>query len=328
MKNWQENERSLDSIMNRNKNVVARPQKNPSYKNPGLFHRIWIHRESYLLMLPFLVLFSVFTLLPIFSAITLSFTSFNMLEMPRWVGWLNYIRLLLDDQIFLQVLKNTLVFAFITGPISYVLSFMLAWFINDFGPTMRSFLTLVFYGPTLAGNVFFIWTFIFSGDYYGLLNGWLINLGILREPIDWIGDTNYVLSVVLVVQIWLSFGAGFLAFIAGFQSIDRSLYEAAVIDGVRNRWQELWYITLPSMAPQLLFGAVMQIGASFGVSEVIKAVAGFPSRGYTADTIGTYINDYGVVRFEMGYACAIAVVLFLMMVGTNKVIMKLLKGLL
>jgi multiple sugar transport system permease protein len=291
-----------------------------------LWTKIKENRASYLLMAPFLILFTIFTIIPILSAIGLSFTSFNMLEAPRFTGLINYVRLFLDDQVFLQVLQNTLVFAFVTGPISYVLSFLLAWFINDFSPKMRSFLTLVFYAPTLAGNVFFIWTVIFSGDYYGLLNGWMMTLGLIKDPIDWIGNTQYVMMVVLVVQVWLSFGAGFLAFIAGFQSIDKSLYEAAVIDGVKNRWQELWYVTLPSMAPQLLFGAVMQIGASFGVSEVIKAVAGFPTRGYAADTIGTYINDYGLVRFEMGYACAISVILFLLMVLTNKVIVKMLKG--
>ncbi len=297
-----------------------------SYRR-SLWTKIWLSRDSYFLMAPFLILFTVFTIVPIVSSVGLSFTSFNMLEAPRWIAWTNYLRLLLDDQIFLQVLKNTLIFAFVTGPISYVLSFLLAWFINDFGHGMRSFLTTVFYAPTLAGNVFFIWTVIFSGDYYGLMNAWLMMLGIIKDPLDWIGDPKYVMTVVLTVQVWLSFGAGFLAFIAGFQSIDRSLYEAGMIDGIRNRWQELWYITLPSMAPQLLFGAVMQIGASFGVSEVIKAVAGFPTRGYAADTIGTYINDYGVVRFEMGYACSIAVILFLMMVLTNKLIFRVLRGL-
>jgi multiple sugar transport system permease protein len=296
----------------------------PGQKTLG--QKIWEARWSYILMAPFLTLFVIFTVVPIFSAVGLSFTSFNMLELPRFVGWNNYVRLVLDDEIFLTVLKNTLVFAFVTGPISYFLSFLLAWFINEYKSWIRSLLTLVFYAPTLAGNVFWIWTILFSGDYYGPINGWLMQFGFIREPIDWIGNTKYVMQVVLIVQVWLSFGAGFLAFIAGFQSIDKSLYEAGVIDGVKNRWQELWYITLPSMAPQLLFGAVMQISASFGVSEVIKAVAGFPTRGYAADTIGTYINDYGTVRFEMGYACAIAVILFLMMLLTNKLIQKMLKG--
>ncbi len=285
----------------------------------------WETRSSYLMMAPFMVLFFIFTILPILSSIALSFTSFDMLQKPRFVGFSNYIRLLLDDQIFLTVLKNTLVFAFITGPISYVLSFLLAWMINEYKPLARSIWTLIFYAPTLAGNIFFIWTVIFSGDYYGFLNAWLMKFGFIKEPIDWIGNSEYVLGVLLCVQIWLSFGAGFLSFIAGFQSIDNSLYEAGRIDGVKNRWQELWYITIPSMAPQLMFGAVMQISGSFGVSEVIKQVGGFPTRGYAGDTIGTYIIDYGTVRFEMGYACTLSVVLFLIMILTNSVITKLLR---
>jgi multiple sugar transport system permease protein len=280
---------------------------------------------SYALMAPYLVLFVLFTLIPVGAAIFLSFTSFNMLEPPVWVGWANYARLALDDQIFLIVLKNTLVFAFITGPLSYLISFFLAWFINDFRPWVRAVLTLVFYLPSLAGNIFFIWIAIFNGDYYGILNGILINLGILKDPIDWLQDSRYILGVVIAVQLWLSLGASFLAFIAGFQTIDRSLFEAGAIDGIRNRWQELWYITIPCMAPQLLFGAVMQIGASFGVSQVIMAIGGFPTRGYAADTVTTYIIDYGTVRFELGYASAIAVVLFIAMLATNRLISRALK---
>lgn len=314
--------------MKSNSSIAAGAALDPKnvWRTP-LWKKIWRSKESYLLMAPFLILFFTFTILPILSSIVLSFTNFNMLEFPTWAGWSNYMRLILDDQIFLQVVKNTLIFAFVTGPFSFLLSFLLAWLISEFGPTLRSFLTLIFYMPVLAGSVFYIWVIIFSGDIYGWANGTLINLGIIREPIDWIGDTNYVLPIVLLVQIWLSFGAPFLSFIAGFQNIDRSLYEAGAIDGIKNRWQELWYITIPQMTPQLLFGAVMQIGASFGVAEVVKQVAGFPSRGYKADTIGTYIMDYGLVRFEMGYACTIAVILFLMMFLTNKLIFKLIKGL-
>ncbi len=286
----------------------------------------WETRSAYAMLAPFLILFTVFTILPILCSIYFSFTSFDMLQSPKWVGFSNYIRLMLDDKIFLKVLKNTMVFAFITGPLSYVLSFLLAWMINEYRPVVRSIWTLIFYAPSLAGSIFYVWTIIFSGDYYGYMNGWLMKLSIIKEPIDWIGNTDYVLKVVLIVQIWLSFGAGFLSFIAGLQGIDKSLYEAGRIDGIKNRWQELWYITVPSMKPQLLFGAVMQIASSFGVSEVVKQVAGFPSRGYAADTIGTYIIDYGTVRFEMGYACTLSVVLFIIMLLMNKIITKLLKG--
>jgi multiple sugar transport system permease protein len=288
--------------------------------------RDWQTRSAYGMLAPFLILFTVFTVLPILCSIYFSFTSFDMLQKPKFVGFSNYIRLMLDDKIFLKVLKNTMVFAFITGPLSYVLSFLLAWMINEYKPVVRSIWTLIFYAPSLAGNIFYAWTIVFSGDYYGYLNGWLMKLAIIQEPIDWIGNTDYVLKVVLLVQVWLSFGAGFLSFIAGLQGIDKSMYEAGRIDGIKNRWQELWYITIPSMKPQLLFGAVMQIAASFGVSEVVKSVAGFPSRGYAADTIGTYIIDYGTVRFEMGYACTLSVVLFIIMLLMNKIITKFLRS--
>lgn len=284
-------------------------------------------KAAWLMLAPFLILFTIFTIIPIFSSIALSFTSFDMLQRPRFTGFTNYIRLLLDDDIFLLVFKNTLVFAFITGPVSYVLSFLLAWMINEYRPFARSIWTLIFYAPSLAGAaIFYIWPIIFSGDVYGLLNSFLLRTGIIQEQIDFLGNTDYILMVLLIVQIWLSFGAGFLSFIAGLQNVDISLYEAGRIDGIKNRWQELWYITIPSMKPQLLFGAVMQISGSFSVSEVIRQVGGFPTKGYVGDTVGTYIIDYGTVRFEMGYACTLSVVLFLVMLFTNSIITKLLRG--
>ncbi len=281
--------------------------------------------SSYALMAPFLVVFIAFTLIPVVSAFFLSFTSFNMLQLPKWVGWDNYVRLVLDDQIFLTVLQNTIVFAFVTGPLSYAICFFLAWFINDFKPWARALLTLVFYLPSLAVSALSVWGMIFSGDVYGLVNGFLVQSGILREPVIWFQNPKTMRAVLMIVQLWSSMGAGFLAFIAGFQTVDKSLYEAGVIDGIKNRWQELWYITIPSMAPQLLFGAVMQISASFGVSGLIKTLAGFPTRGYVGDTVTTYIEDFGTVRFEMGYASAIAVILFAAMLIMNKVITSALK---
>ena len=270
-------------------------------------------RESYLLLAPFMLLFLLLTVIPMLSAIGLSFTNFNMLEVPRFVGWQNYQRMLLGDPIFYKVVGNTLVFAFLTGPISYILSFLFAWLINETGRVLRTFLTVVFYMPVLAGNIYFVWAFLLSSDSYGVINGLLLQMNIIQEPIGWLVDQNRIMGSLIVVQLWLSLGTGFLAFIAGFQSMDRSLFEAGAIDGVRNRWQELWYITIPSMSSQLLFSAVMQIGASFGVSTVITTLVGFPTSQYSADTIVTYIMDIGTTRFEMGYACTIAVFLFALM---------------
>ena len=214
---------------------------------------------------------------------------------------------------FFIALRNTLLFAVITGPLSYLLCFFAAWLINEMPRSVRVLLTLVFYAPSLTSSVYFVWKLIFSGDSYGIINGLLMRLGMINEPVQWLSDARYSLAILIVVQLWMSLGTSFLAFIAGFQAIDRSLYEAGDIDGVRNRYQELIYITLPSMKPQLLFGAVMQISASFSVSTISQELCGFPSTKYAAHTILLHMQDHGTLRYEMGYACAIAVVLFVLM---------------
>lgn len=275
--------------------------------------RLWDARASYVLLFPFVLLFLVFTVIPILSSVALSFTSFNMLQMPQFVGFDNYIRMFLEDDVFLKALKNTLVFAIITGPLGYVLSFVVAWLINEMNRGIRWFLTLVMYAPTLAGNIYYIWTYIFSGDSKGLINASLIQSGILNDPIQWLTDPKYNVVVVLIVVVWMSLGTGFLAFVAGFHALDRTYFEAAAIDGVRNRFQELWYVTLPQMAPQLLFGAVMSISNAFAIGYANAAITGFPSSNYSTHTLLLHMLDYGTIRFEMGYASAIAVVLFGMM---------------
>src|SRR5690606_5097420 len=215
---------------------------------------------------PYMLIFFTFTVIPVVVSMGLSFFYFNMLEMPRFVGWQNYTRLFLDDDIFIIALKNTFIFALITGPASYLACFLFAWIINELSPKIRAVMTLIFYAPSISGNVFFIWLIVFSGDSYGYLNGFLMRLGIILEPIQWLQNEDYVLTIVIIVQLWLSLGTSFLAFIAGLQNIDRTLIEAGSVDGIKNRWQELWYIVLPSMKPQLMFGAVMQITASFAVA--------------------------------------------------------------
>ncbi|HKL79253.1 MAG TPA: sugar ABC transporter permease [Mobilitalea sp.] len=294
-------------------------------KQQTLTYQIKKHRISYVMMAPYFILFFMFTVLPVLMSMFLSFTSFNVLEMPEFVGWKNYIKLFLEDDIFLTSLKNTLIFAVITGPISYMLCLLFAWIINEFKGKLRAFLTLIFYAPSICGNAYVVWNLILTGDRYGYLNGILLKYDFINEAVLWLKTENYILPVLIVVQLWLSLGTGFLAFIAGLQTVDKSLYEAASIDGVKNRWQELWYVTLPAMKPQLMFGAVMQITQSFAVADVSIFLAGNPSVNYAGSTMVTHLIDYGSTRFEMGYASAIATVLFLLMIGTNKLVQRLLR---
>lgn len=274
----------------------------------------------YLFVAPFMLIFFVFTVLPVLISIVLSFTSFNVLELPKFIFIDNYLRLFLDDEQFIIALKNTIVLAGVVGPLGYILSFLFAWFINEMKPKLRAVITLVFYAPNIAGNVYLMWGLLFSSDANGYVNGLLLKLRLINEPILWFQDPNYMMGLIIVVALWTSLGTSFLAFIAGLQGVDRSLYEAASVDGITNRWQELWYVTLPGMRPQLMFGAVMSITSSFGIGSIITALCGFPSKGYAVHTLVNHLEDFGTIRFEMGYASAIATLLFLLMVGCNMVI--------
>ncbi|NLY89644.1 MAG: sugar ABC transporter permease [Firmicutes bacterium] len=284
------------------------------------------NKVSYLFLAPYGIIFLIFTVFPVLISIGFSFTYYNILEPPQWIGWRNYINLFLADEVFLISIKNTFLLAAITGSLGYFASFFFAWLINELPRRIRPLFVLVFYAPALAGYaVSQIWGILFSGDAYGWMNGFLMKLGIIREPIYWLTDPNYMLPVLLVVVLWMSLSHGFLAFVAGLQTVDRSLYEAGYTDGIRNRWQELWYITLPSMRPQLMFGAVMSITQSFAIHDVLVPLVGFPSTDYAAHTVVSHLVDYGSFRFEMGYASAIATILFLVMVGTNKIVQRLLR---
>lgn len=295
-------------------------------KRAILWRDVKRNKTSYFMLAPYFLLFFLFTVLPVVASIGLSFTSFNMLEMPKFIGWDNYLKLFLDDNIFMTALKNTLIFAVITGPTSYMMCLLFAWLINEFSGKVRSFLTLIFYAPSICGNAFMVWSLIISGDRYGYLNGLLLNLGLINSPIQWMQTEEYVLPVLIVVQLWLSLGTSFLTFIAGLQTVDKSLYEAAAIDGIKNRWQELWYVTLPAMKPQLMFGAVMQITSAFAVADISIQLAGNPSVNYAGTTIVTHLMDYGSgIRYDMGYASAIATILFLLMIGTNKLVQSFLR---
>jgi multiple sugar transport system permease protein len=294
-------------------------------KMKQLGEEVRINRVSYLMMLPYLIFFVLFTILPVIVSIVLSFTDYDMVQAPVFVGLENYFQIFLNDEYFIVSLKNTLIFAIILGPASYVICFLVAWLINDLKPLARAFVTALFYIPTIVGAAGWgVWRLIFSSDQYGLINGSLMKLGLVNEPIGWLTDEAYILPVLIVVSLWMSMGISFLTFIAGFQNVDKTLYEAGMMDGIKNRFQELWYITLPAMVPQLLFGAIMQIISAFTVADVSVQLAGLPSTNYAGETIVTHIMDYGSIRYEFGYACAMSVVLVLLMQGVRALVTRML----
>lgn len=265
----------------------------------------------YLMLLPFMGLFLLFTVIPILSSIVISFTDYDMISAPSFIGLKNYLYMVTEDEIIMTVLKNTMIFAVITGPLGFVLSFLLAWLINEFPKGLRSFFAFLFYAPALVGgSAYLIWQNLFSGDSYGYMNNILMTLGIITEPILWFKDPEFNMIIIMIIQLWMSMGVSFLANLSGLQNVSQDLYEAGAIDGIRTRWHELWYITLPSMKSILFFGAVMQIQAVFSIGPLITVLAGYPSVDYSVDTLVSYISDVGGVRYDMGYAATLSVLLF------------------
>lgn len=285
------------------------------------------NRTYYFMMAPFLIIFFVFTVIPVLMSIGLSFTQYDMLQAPQFIFLDNYIRLFVEDDVFMLALRNTIILAVIIGPLSYSMAFIFAWLINELPSKIRWFLTLIFYAPSISGSAFLLWTLIFSGDMYGYLNAFLLDMNLISSPIDWLKEPDYALPIIIIVQLWLSLGITFLSFVASLKNLDKSLTEAAAIDGIRNRWQELWYVILPQMKSSLLFGAVMQITSSLGIGSISIALLGNPSVEYSGHTIITHLLDFGTgsQRLELGYASAIATVLFILMMGANLIVQKILR---
>lgn len=269
----------------------------------------------YIILLPFLIAFFMFNVLPVLASMVLSLFDYDMVSTPILVGLDNYIRMLTADRVFFKIVGTTLKFAIIVGPGGYLLSFLLAWMINEFPRAVRVLLTFIFYVPSLVGNALFIWQVMFSGDSYAYMNNILLSFGLITEPIQWFQDTNYNFTIIVIIQLWMSMGISFLANISGLQNVNTELYEAGAIDGIRTRWHELWYITLPSMKTILLFSAVMQIQSAFSISSLIKSLVGYPSVNNSVDTLVSYIEDIATSRYEMGYAAALSVFLFVIVIA-------------
>lgn len=269
----------------------------------------------YIFVLPYFFFFFLFVAIPVVIAVILSFTNFNAIQTPSFVGIKNYVDLFLQDEIFIRyVIPNTVVFAVIVGPGGYLLSFLLAWALSQTTKGPRTILALIIYSPSMTAGTTMavIWKVLFSGDQLGYINNILIRLDIITEPIIFLQSKKFLLPVMIIVALWGSMGVGFLSMLAGLLNIDPYLYEAARIDGIRNRFQEMIYITIPSIKPQMLFGAIMAIVNAFKQSAIGVSLSGAnPTPNYAGQLMVNHISDYGFIRYEMGYACAVSVILLL-----------------
>ena len=284
-------------------------------------------KTPYLFLLPYLLLFTVFIIIPTGMAVMLSFTNYNAVQTPEFVGLTNYINLLTQDTIFLQyVLPNTLVFSIIVGVGGYLLSFLLAWSLSQLSKGPRTVLALILYSPSMTAGVALsvVWRTVFLGNQSGIANYVLTALGIINEPILWLSNATYIMPIVIIVALWSSMGVGFLAMLAGLLNVSPELYEAGAIDGIKNRFQEVIYITIPSMKPQMLFGAVMAVTGAFQQGGIGVTLTGSnPTPSYAAQLMVNHIDDYGFIRYEMGYAAAVSVVLLALIYAFSIVARKL-----
>jgi len=279
---------------------------------------LYNNRAFYIMMTPFLILFLIFVVWPVIMSVGVSFTSYNVFQPARLVGFNNYIKLFFGDDLFLTALQNTILFALVTGPVGYVMCLLFAWLVNELKGKMRAVMTFVLYAPSVAGNVFIIWLIVFDGDIYGYINSFLLNAGFITAPIQWLKDPRYMMTIVLIVQLWMSLGTSFLTLRAGFNTVDKSYYEAAAMDGIKNRWQELWFVTLPMMKPHLMLSAVLSITGAFGSGIVAQTLCGFPSTNYATYLLIHHLQDFATTRYQRGYAAAIATVLFIMTILFNR----------
>ncbi|WP_199613927.1 carbohydrate ABC transporter permease [Paenibacillus alkalitolerans] len=296
-------------------------------KSKNLFKEMWRFRLSYLFIAPFVILFFLFVLLPVLAALGLSFTDFNTIQFPNFIGWDNYEYMLSQDTLFLKhAIPNTLKFAVLVGPGGLILSFMLAWIIAQIPDRIRLWFVLAIYAPSLTGGVVMqiIWLPLLAGDRLGYLNSFLFRLGLINDPQLWVLDPAYLMNSMIVVTLWSSMGVGFLAMLAGILNVDPALYEAARLDGINSRLQEIWYITIPYMRPQILFASVMAIVAAFKGGSIGEQLSQMkPTPEYAGHTLINHIDDYGLIRFEMGYAAALSVVLLVFIYLFNRLSWKL-----
>ncbi len=284
-------------------------------------------RNAYIFLSPYILLFCIFIIIPIVIAISLSFTLFDSVNFPTFNGVDNYIYLFTRDSIFMQyVLPNTIKYALIVGPGGYMLSFFLAWCLAQIPHIPRTVIAIILYTPSMTMGVAMavLWRVIFSGNEAGYLNNALLTIGLIKEPIQWLAEPKYILPIMIIVALWGANGVGFLGMLSGVLNINPEVYEAAYIDGMKNRFQEIFYITIPMMKPQMLFGAVMAIVGTFNSGAIgVQLTGSNPTPQYAGQLIVNHIDYYGFTKWEMGYAAAVSVVLLLIIMLFSKLAYKL-----
>ncbi|WP_077532532.1 carbohydrate ABC transporter permease [Massiliimalia massiliensis] len=258
-------------------------------------------------LLPNLICFLLFVLIPIVSAFVLSFMQWDMLSTPKFIGFDNYIRLFTQDEIFIQVLVNTLIFTACSVPMVIIASLLIAMALNQQILGKKFYRVLIFL-PVISSNVVVsvMWKWLLVPDY-GFVNYFLSWFGIAGP--NWLTDANWSMFSIIFVFVWKNIGYYMLIFLAGLQGIPNSYYEAVEMDG-GNAWHKFRNITIPLLSPTTFFVTVMVVIGSFQVFDIVMLMTeGGPGR--STSVMVHYLYQQAFRYFDMGYATAISYILFI-----------------
>lgn len=261
----------------------------------------------YLFLAPALIIIGVFILYPTAAVLFYSFTDYDIVRPPQWVGLRNFIELF-QDPIFYKALLNSFIYLLVT-PTLIILSIILAIAVNRPLRGINAFRAL-YYVPVISGTIAvgiaWRWLFDYNG---GLVNGLLLSTGILKEPVQWLADPAFTLPIAMLLTVWIGLGYYMMVFLAGLQNIPEELYDAAVIDGC-NGIQKHWYVTLPGLRPQIVFVAVISSLAAIEVfNEIFVITGGLGGILNSGVTLVFYLWRQAFRLQHAGYASAIAIVL-------------------
>ncbi|NQU95640.1 MAG: sugar ABC transporter permease [Candidatus Omnitrophica bacterium] len=278
----------------------------------GFFTKLNEAKWSYIFIAPAVLLFLIFVVGPVIASFYWSFTEYDAIHAPKWVGLANYKNIFFNDPRFWKSVRNTCLYTLGVIPLGTALSLLLAIAVDQ-QIRFKNFFRAIYFIPSVTSVIALsvIWKWLFAGEKYGLINHILIRVGL--QPVDWLMSPVWTLPAIMIMSIWASLGYNMILFLAGLQTIPKTVYEAADIDGA-NVFDKFWHITLPLLKPFTVFVVIIGFITSFQVFERVyimtQSELGIGGVLDSALTVVAYLYDMGFRKFKMGYASALGYIVF------------------
>ena len=294
----------------------------------SFFTRLNEAKWSYIFVAPAVLLFFIFVVGPLITSFYWSFTEYDAIHAPKWVGLDNYKNIFFNDPRFWKSIRNTIFYTLGVIPPVVVLSLLLAIAVDQ-QIRFKNFFKVIYFIPSVTSVIALsvIWKWLFAGEKYGLINHILIRVGL--QPVDWLMSPVWTLPAIMIMSIWAGLGYNMILFLAGLQTIPKTVYEAADIDGA-NVFDKFWHITLPLLKPFTVFVVIIGFITSFQVFEriYIMTQSEFGIGGVldSALTVVAYLYDMGFRKFKMGYASALGYIIFVVVFTITIINIKFVKS--